>query len=109
MRLTNVVIAAQEFEPMVDFYKILTDWPVFFENDKCCFLGRGKPHVVIHRIGKDTEVVPPQGTMCLDFSVQDLDEEVERLRKAGLQVEIRTDMAILRDPADNLVELIPAD
>jgi catechol 2,3-dioxygenase-like lactoylglutathione lyase family enzyme len=109
MRLSNVVIAARDYEPMVEFYKTLTDWPVFFENDGCCFLGRGKPYVVLHRPGPDTQVTPPEKTLCLDFEVLDLEAEVTRLENRGLTVEQKETMAILRDPAGNLIELVLGD
>jgi len=109
MRLNNIVIAAHDYESMRDFYKALTDWPVFFENDKCCFLGRGKPYVVVHRVGPETEVNAPTSTMCLDFEVIDLDAEVVRLQQFGLAPVMKGEMATLRDPANNLIELVPSE
>lgn len=109
VRLNNIVIAAGDYDVMLDFYKKLTDWPVFFENDRCCFLGRGKPYIVLHRPGPDTQVRPPEKALCLDFELPDLDVEVDRLRGQGLTVEVGDNMATLFDPAGNLIELVLAD
>jgi catechol 2,3-dioxygenase-like lactoylglutathione lyase family enzyme len=109
MRLNNVVIAARDYEPMREFYKTLTEWPVFFESKTCCFLGRSRPYIVIHRVGPDTEVTPPENAICLDFEVVDLESEAARLRSRGIEVEIRPDMAVIRDPAGNLIELVLAE
>ncbi|AIE83370.1 VOC family protein [Fimbriimonas ginsengisoli] len=108
MRLSNVVIAARNFEAMSEFYRTLTDWPTFFENDKCIFLGRGKPYLVLHRLGPETEVDPPERTLCLDLEVLDVDVEVERLARSGLACEMRGEVAVLRDPVGNLIELVAA-
>lgn len=105
MRLNNVVFASRNHEKQAEFYKRLTGWPTHFENRYCTFIGRGKPYLVFHPIGKDTEVRPPEGCMCLDFEVADLDAERERLETLGVAFESRDKMLILRDPAGNLVEI----
>lgn len=107
MRLSNVVIATHDYERMVDFYKRLTGWPAYFESDDCCFLGWAAPYVVLHRVGPETEVEPPVRTLCLDFDTPDLDAEIDRLAMSGLLIERRGDLAVLRDPAGNLVEIVP--
>jgi catechol 2,3-dioxygenase-like lactoylglutathione lyase family enzyme len=106
VRLNNIVIATGEYESMLDFYKKLTDWPVFFESEKCCFLGRGKPYIVLHRPGPDTTMRPPEKSLCLDFEVYDVDDEVERLERYGIQVEKGNNIATVHDPAGNLIELV---
>jgi|GEM_PF-6051712 len=109
MRLNNVVIAARDYAAMKEFYVKLTDWPIFFEKGEVCFLGRGKPYVVIHAPTDETEVTPPESTMCLDFETNDLEAEVDRLEREGLVVEWRNEMAVIRDPAGNLIEIVPSE
>lgn len=109
MRLNNVVIATRDYEAMVDFYAGLTGWPIFFQNRFCTFIGRGQPHIVIHPLVPDNEIVPPEGHMCLDFEAPDLDEEADRLELLGFTVARKTDMLVLRDPAGNLIEITPEE
>jgi catechol 2,3-dioxygenase-like lactoylglutathione lyase family enzyme len=107
MKLANVVIAARDLESMVEFYRELTGWPVFYSNEACCFLGSGAPFLALHRVTPETEVAVPEGSLCLDFFVDSLDAEATRLKNLGMEAETRSNMLVLRDPAGNLVELVP--
>jgi catechol 2,3-dioxygenase-like lactoylglutathione lyase family enzyme len=107
MRLNNVVIATRDYEAMVDFYSNVTGWPIFFQNRFCTFIGRGKPHLVFHPVGPDTDFIPPEGHLCLDFEVSDIDETADRLELLGYKVTRKPDMIVLRDPVGNLVEITP--
>ena len=103
MRLQNVVYACADYPAMVAFYRDGLGLDVFFENDGCCFLRLGTSYLALHMIHNGA--VPTSGA-CLDLAVADVDLTALALIQRGLAVERREEMAVLRDPAGNIVELV---
>lgn len=103
MRLQNVVYACEDYPAMLAFYRDGLGLEVFFENQGCCFLRLGATFLALHVISNGAT---PTAGACLDLAVPDVDLAAIALIDRGLAVERREEMAVLRDPAGNLVELV---
>ncbi|MGV3614893.1 MAG: VOC family protein [Fimbriimonas sp.] len=105
MRLQNVVYACEDYVAMVAFYRDGLGLETFFENEGCCFLRLGGSFLALHVVSNGA--APTRGA-CLDLAVPDVDLAALALIQRGLIVERREELAVLRDPAGNLVELVGA-
>jgi catechol 2,3-dioxygenase-like lactoylglutathione lyase family enzyme len=103
MRLQNVMYACEDYPAMVAFYRDGLGLEVFFENQGCCFLRLGSNFLALHVISNGA--IPTAGA-CLDLAVPDVDLVALALVDRGLTVERREELAVVRDPAGNLVELV---
>lgn len=103
MRLQNVVYACEDYPAMVAFYRDGLGLEVYFENEGCCFLRLGACYLALHVVSNGA--IPTAGA-CLDLAVPDVDLTALTLVERGLKVERREELAVLRDPAGNLVELV---
>jgi lactoylglutathione lyase len=103
MRLQNVVYACDRYPEVVAFYRDGLGLAVFFENQGCCFLHLGSGYLALHPVGDGAS---PTTGACLDLAVSNVEAAAVQLEEHGLTVERRDGMAILCDPAGNLVELV---
>jgi uncharacterized glyoxalase superfamily protein PhnB len=118
MQLVQSRVVTEDVEGMADFYASLIGVEVVL-NDYYVEVPTGAMSVGFSRCrftefdsGSKTEGLPPPGTVVLDFLVEDVDGEFDRVNRLGVEWVLPpttqpwgSRSMVLRDPEGNLVSV----